>query len=367
MESLQDINPIERMLVDKATATRTPIQASFELTPLCNLHCDMCYVRTGKKEMEAAGGLLPLQEWLRFADQLKEMGTLFILLTGGEPLLYPDFKELYCRLKEKGFILTINTNATLIDDETARLFRVSKPRRVNVSLYGASNETYQSLCHAAHGFDRCMEGLKRLKENDIDTKLNLTLTRHNVREHRQMLDIADEWGMPALTNGYISVYARPECVTTMPLEAVRPEPHKVAQAEIEALKHKYGKEYAAYAANALRQLEQKESSVPNGIGLTCHAGKSALWINWRGTMTPCVDMEAPAVSLLSATVGEAWQQIVAECGQLASHGECAGCTLRPICDVCYANACNEKKRCGSIGYLCRIAQAKKQQMKESLQ
>lgn len=59
-------------------------------------------------------------------------------------------------------------------------------------------------------------------------------------------------------------------------------------------------------------------------------------------MTPCVDMETPAVSLLSTTVSDAWKQIVTKCEQLPFHKECAGCTLRSICDVCYANARNEK-------------------------
>lgn len=129
MESLQDINPVERALVNKATANRTPINATIELTPTCNFRCDMCYIRMEKSQAEKRGGLRSIEEWLHIADQLQEIGTLFILLTGGEPLLYPDFKELYIRLKEKGFILTINTNATLIDDETVRLFQRLKPRR----------------------------------------------------------------------------------------------------------------------------------------------------------------------------------------------------------------------------------------------
>lgn len=101
MESLQDINPVERALVNKATANRTPINATIELTPTCNFRCDMCYIRMEKSQAEKRGGLRSIEEWLHIANQLQEIGTLFILLTGGEPLLYPDFKELYIRLKEK--------------------------------------------------------------------------------------------------------------------------------------------------------------------------------------------------------------------------------------------------------------------------
>ena len=108
----------------------------YDVTPTCNFRCDMCYIRMEKSQAEKRGGLRSIEEWLHIADQLQEIGTLFILLTGGEPLLYPDFKELYIRLKEKGFILTINTNATLIDDETVRLFqRFENPGWVEVSRY----------------------------------------------------------------------------------------------------------------------------------------------------------------------------------------------------------------------------------------
>ena len=182
-----------------------------------------------------------------------------------------------------------------------------------------------------------------------------------------MLELADEWDLPILTNSYISVYSRPGCATTLPLDTCRPVPDEVAHAEVEALEHKYGKEYTSYATHVLQQLERGESPVPaEGIGLACRAGKSSAWINWQGVMTPCVDMETPAVSLLSTTVSDAWKQIVTKCEQLPFHKECAGCTLRSICDVCYANARNEKGQCGGIGYLCRIAKSKKKQMKGSL-
>lgn len=117
MDHLHDANLLERALVDKANQSRVPITTNFELTPTCTLNCDMCFIRTERSVVERHGGLSPLQQWLDWAEQLQDMGTLFILLTGGEPMLYPHFKELYTRLREMGFILTLNTNGTLIDNE----------------------------------------------------------------------------------------------------------------------------------------------------------------------------------------------------------------------------------------------------------
>ena len=94
MDQLNDINPVEKRLVDKANAGRIPISASFELTPICNLKCDMCYVRMGADEVRQTGRLRSKEEWLHTAEELQQAGTLFLLLTGGEPLLYPESADL---------------------------------------------------------------------------------------------------------------------------------------------------------------------------------------------------------------------------------------------------------------------------------
>ena len=76
------------------------------------------------------------------------------LLTGGEPLLFPGFKELYIELQKMGMILTINTNGTLIDEEWADFFQKYKPRRMNITLYGADDQAYEQLCHYPGGFQK---------------------------------------------------------------------------------------------------------------------------------------------------------------------------------------------------------------------
>ena len=110
-------NTVERRLFAMAYEKMVPVYGVMELTPLCNMNCDMCYVRLSRSEMEAQGRMKTLDEWLMLAKEMKEAGVLFILLTGGEPLLYPWFKELYISLLEMGMVLTVNTNGTLIDEE----------------------------------------------------------------------------------------------------------------------------------------------------------------------------------------------------------------------------------------------------------
>lgn len=147
----------EKYLIEKAACSHVPLNASLELLPLCNMNCDMCYVRLSRAEMESQGRLRSADEWLALAEQ-RDAGTLFILLTGGEPLLYPEFRTVYLGLRRMGMILTVNTNGTLVDEEWAEFFAEHPPRRINITLYGTDEETYEKLCHYPGGFEKhCRE------------------------------------------------------------------------------------------------------------------------------------------------------------------------------------------------------------------
>ena len=133
----------------------------------------------------------------------------------------------------------------------------------------------------------------------------------------------------------------------------------MAKLEIDYLKESKGTEYEHYMEEMADFLKLPLTSIPDGLRLSCRAGKSSCWINWQGIMTPCVDMDFPAESVNDQPVDKAWRSIVQQCEELPLHTECKGCTLKQVCDVCYANATNEKKN-GSLDYLCRMAKTKRE-------
>ena len=152
----------EAFLLRRAAKTGVPITGSFELTPLCNLNCKMCYVRVNRTEQEKISRLQTAEEWTALAEKLRDAGTLFLLLTGGEPLLYPAFRAVYLAVRKRGMIVTVNTNGTLLNEDWAAFFAKNPPRRVNVTLYGASGETYKSLCGDETGYAKAMRGIRLL-------------------------------------------------------------------------------------------------------------------------------------------------------------------------------------------------------------
>ena len=143
---------ISRRLWAKAGAERIPLTGAFELLPICNFACKMCYVRKSRAEVEKAGGLMDGKRWLEIAEDAAKCGLLFPLLTGGEPFLYEDFQEVFAGMQDLGMQVSINSNASRIDQNMARWLGRHTPTRINITLYGASEETYQKLCGNGESF-----------------------------------------------------------------------------------------------------------------------------------------------------------------------------------------------------------------------
>ena len=145
-------SPITKYLYEKSARAGIPLSGTFELTPCCNMACKMCYVRKTRAEQEAIGRLRTKEEWLELGQKAKEAGMLYLLITGGEPFLYPEIREVLSGLQKMGLIISINTNGTMIDEEIVDWLKECAPSRFNITLYGASDETYEKLCGNPKGF-----------------------------------------------------------------------------------------------------------------------------------------------------------------------------------------------------------------------
>ncbi|MEG0767718.1 MAG: radical SAM protein, partial [Clostridia bacterium] len=116
-EKTQRWNQFQDAMMTYAAENRIPYKGTFELTPRCSLQCKMCYMRLDACQMAPQGKELTTKEWIRMGEMALEAGTVDLLLTGGEPMLRPDFVEIYTALSEMGFILRVFTNATLVTPE----------------------------------------------------------------------------------------------------------------------------------------------------------------------------------------------------------------------------------------------------------
>ena len=203
MNYMDDASTFERSLLQKARQKHIPVTGALELLPLCNMNCDMCYVRLSRSEMERQGRLRTVEEWVRLAEQMQKAGTVFLLLTGGEPLLFPDFKTLYRRLRNLGMILTINTNGTLLDEAWADFFATYPPRRINITLYGADAASYDRLCHFPQGFDQTLRAVRLLRARNVDVKISCSVTKKNPQDFSRIFALGKEIGVPVHADHYM--------------------------------------------------------------------------------------------------------------------------------------------------------------------
>ncbi len=356
MEQLEAATTVERMLLEQAKRTRTPANGSIELLPLCNMNCDMCYVRLSREEMERQGRLRTADEWLDIGKQMKKAGVLFLLLTGGEPFLYPDFRRLYLGLREMGMIITINTNGTLIDEEWAEFLGKYKPRRVNVTLYGASRETYAKLCHYSDGYERTLKGIRLLREHGVDVKVGGSLTRANKDDLDKLLDIEQESGVPVRIDTYMMPATRER---EMPYNMQsRLSPEEAARARIHALKREMGPElFAQYAQQSIMKADHPAPAQEVPGHMACMAGQCSFTVNWQGEMRPCVILSGPAVSVFDVGFEAAWKYIVEETGRILLNAKCSVCHLRHLCRTCAASALLETGSYDGVpDYMCRYAE-----------
>lgn len=190
-------------LWEKAGTNKVPLTGAFELLPTCNLSCKMCYVRKDAAEVRAAGGQLPTEFWLDVARQARQAGLLLPLLTGGEPFLRPDIQTLIAELQAMGLQVSINSNGTLIDEQMAKWLGKHCPTRINITLYGASEETYASLCGNGDAYNRVRRAVEWLKENHVPVKFNTSITQYNMHDLDEMIRYAKEQGSPIQVATYM--------------------------------------------------------------------------------------------------------------------------------------------------------------------
>lgn len=162
---------------------RIPLDASIDLTYRCNNKCVHCYCNLPENDGQAIKEELSTVEVKKLLDDLASMGSLWLLITGGEPLLRQDFEEIYLYAKKKGFIITLFTNGTLVDDKTVGLLIKYPPFVVEISLYGATRETYEKVTGVKGSYERCMNGIKKIAGSGIKLKLKtmaLTINQHEI-------------------------------------------------------------------------------------------------------------------------------------------------------------------------------------------
>ncbi len=330
---------------------RVPVNATLELTYRCTNRCVHCYCNLPAGDPAARQSELAFDEIEKIFDALRDMGCLWILLTGGDPLLRKDFSDIYLSAKRHGFIVSVFTNGVLIDDRIADLFAKYPPFVVEITMYGATRQTYETVTRSPGSYDNYWAGLKRLLDRNVKVKLKamaLTITQHEIGElDRIARDLGRDFRFDPRIQKRIDRRTDSD-----------PTKYRISPQDVVGLDRAFPERMEAQKEFCDRMIGAPPES---DRLLLCGAGKSSLHIMPDGTVLPCSMMLDSGADLRTTPLPEIWDRhipLVLE-RKRTRRLECHGCTLINLCGQCPGWAqveygTPEKK----VEYLCRIAKTR---------
>lgn len=326
----------------KTEEQRIPINGGIDLTHRCNLRCLHCYTGPG----ESGSGEMETAKVLSVLDEITDAGCLFLLLTGGEPLLRRDFSDIYRHARRNGLVVTVFTNATLLTEEIAGAFTELPPQFVEVTFYGATPTTHERITRVAGSFGKTMAGVRRLLDRGISVALKTILMTLNKHEFHAMEALASDLGVrfrfdPALF---------PKLDGDKGPLAYRVSPEEAIELEFSS----------ANRAEKWREFREHFGCHSHARSLyACGAGMTSFHVDPAGYLMPCLMMRRLRYDLKDGPFLDGWREMMPRIrdAELAADHECRECGRRALCSFCPAffHAENDCEHVPS-SYLCCLGQ-----------
>lgn len=319
------LDPFYKSVWEKAFADAIPISGTFELTPRCNFNCRMCYVHLKEEQIPQYGKELTAKEWIHIAEEAKEAGTTWLCITGGEPLMHPEFETIWKELCQMGFFITLQTNASLIQGKMVNLLERYPPRNVKVTLYGSNDKVYEQVCRVNNGFKRVDEGIRKLLEMQIPVRLVSTVIRQNEADVKKMAFYAFTHKLPWIATGGIKASCRG---ADSEAKEVRVEENLNVQKKKEILD----------------RLKTEPMNIERKPCTYCKDYRLGYWVTWHGEMRFCSFMDEPHIPIREQAFLKCWQRLIEYEEALEWPEECKTCKVQKICFKCAGILATE---CGS--------------------
>ena len=349
---------LSKYLHSKGARLGLPIGGNFELTARCNFNCPMCYVHLQQEDIDAQGRELTAAQWIDLARQARDAGMVFALLTGGEPFVRKDFFEIYHAMKEMGLMISINSNGSMLQGEILEKLLSDPPFRINISLYGGSNDTYCAMC-GRPAFDRVVENIAALKKAGVDVRLNVSITPYNRQDVAAITQKAQELGVHMKLASYM--YPSIRVNGGRYGYGDRLSPQEAAKASVEWDLLRFDPETFAYRAKAMHEyalVNESDCAADLDEGVGCRAGSTAFWMTWDGRMLPCGMMPHPVEYPLETGFQTAWENTRAKTKALRMPAKCGSCPKRGACAVCAAVCVTETGHFDRVPeYVCEMTDA----------
>jgi radical SAM protein with 4Fe4S-binding SPASM domain len=303
---------------------RYPLGGTFELTERCNLACMHCYINQPASNRQAKSRELTTSQVTGIVDQMAEAGTLFLLLTGGEVLLRPDFPEIYCHARQRGIIISLFTNGTLLTPRLADLLAEWRVHSIEITLYGATAETYERVTGVPGSYARCRKGIELLQERGLPVSLKSVLMTANRHELPGMQSFAEQLG----------VQFRYDALLWPRLDGSQePFEYQLPLQELIAIDHQDPDRNREWSKVA--EFFSKGELLRSEYVYSCGAGLRSFQVDSAGWMSICAMSRSTSYDLLQMSFQEAWEQL----GELRKikrqmDTACQSCSIGGLCVQC---------------------------------
>ena len=332
-------------------AGHSPIVAQMELTYRCPLRCEHCYTDCYNNK-EGLKRELSTRYIKYILDKCKADGVVWFCFTGGDPLVRKDFVEIYSYAKKLGFITSVFSSVTSLNQKILELFKNQPPFNIETTLNAADLLKYKEITKT-NLFAKHVDSIKKLIKNKIPVRVKTQVTKQNVGQIDKIKELVESFGLDFRPSTMI--YARlnhnthPCGLRLDPKEAVR-----------------INKEYGFYDEETRRPHEKIK--VKELIGKSkddklfkCAAGGHAFWITPEGKMTICSTLRRPDYDLLKAghSVRQGFSQLNEKVHSMRfkTMTICRNCEYRPLCGICPARAYLETGSLEEpIEYFCRLTE-----------
>jgi radical SAM protein with 4Fe4S-binding SPASM domain len=335
------------------------MDGSLELTHRCNLRCVHCYLGSQNEIRRSRKGEMTIEEIKSVVDQLVDAGTLALTLSGGDPMVRKDFPEIYEYVVKQGLLVTVFCDGVLITDRIVELFKRYPPRKVEVTLYGATASTYERATQVRGSFKRCLRGIDKLEKNGIRYVLKTVLLKINQHELAAMRAVAKRRGvnfyfdtavfpcLPHNDNGGQSNLPRINASTSVEVAPPSFDSRKQAAADLSGpLSLRVDPHDGAAAQTSddenikdLAELYLRTKNVePSEYLYVCGAGLTTFHVDPYGGLQPCTISRNVDYSLRDGSFLDGWNGPVAEIRKIPApkDSSCGSCDKQSICGGCPA-------------------------------
>ena len=338
---------------------RLPLECRVDLTYRCNNNCVHCWLRISPAD--AAGEReLSFDEIRKVVDEARALGTQRWSISGGEPMLRPDFAEIFDYITAKAITYTLNTNGTLITPELARLLKRKGVKMV--ALYGATRETYDHVTRNPGGFDQVMQGVRYLREAGVGFTVQLVPMRDNWHEWDKMKELAtslsSHWRVGA---PWLNLSSCRDPQINAEIARQRLDPRDIVELD---------KPDVTFQERAMVEARAHECVCTEGDGRLfsgCIASRREFHVDPYGGMTFCSYIKEPSMryNVRTGNVRQGWEEFIPSLSERVFNGaeyreKCGSCDLRAECNWCGVYGWLEHGSFSApVEYLCDIARERR--------